>query len=278
MSSAPTLPDDAHALLSRMRHGSVLVLTGAGVSAESGIPTFRGTEGYWTEGHANYQPMELATHAAFRERPDTVWAWYLHRRSVCRGAAPNAAHLALARLERELGARMLLVTQNVDGLHLRAGSSLGRTYQIHGNIDFHRCARECDARLHPIPDDVDLDWPKGRAMDASTRAKLVCPSCGGRSRPHVLWFDEAYDEPRFRFESTRRAASAMDLLVVVGTTGATNLPIQVGSLFASRNAPILVLNPEENPFSEMAAVRTGVFVRGTAGALLPAIVDAIVAG
>src|SRR5690606_10651146 len=111
--------------------GRILVLTGAGISAESGIPTFRGEEGYWRIGSRNYYPEELATRAAFSRMPDEIWGWYLYRRSVCRAASPNAGHLALAELERGLverneGDRFLLVTQNIDGLHLRAGNSLAR--------------------------------------------------------------------------------------------------------------------------------------------------------
>ena len=120
----------------------VVFLTGAGISAESHIPTFRGEEGYWTVGSKHYHPTELATRQAFSELPMDVWAWYLFRRTVCRRAEPNPGHLLLARLEKHLGERFLLVTQNVDGLHLRAGNSLEKTYQVHGNIDFMRCWKE----------------------------------------------------------------------------------------------------------------------------------------
>src|SRR2546426_10737611 len=102
------------------RPGHVIALTGAGVSAESGIPTFRGRDGYWTVGSRDYHPQELATHAAFARMPWDVWAWYLYRRGVCRAAAPNPAHHALVRLAAH--PRFALVTQNVDGLHRRAGS------------------------------------------------------------------------------------------------------------------------------------------------------------
>ncbi|HVV49677.1 MAG TPA: Sir2 family NAD-dependent protein deacetylase, partial [Polyangia bacterium] len=105
-----------------MGGGPIVFLTGAGISAESGIPTFRGAEGYWRVGSRNYQPTEMAAAAAFARMPEEVWRWYLYRRGVCRAAAPNDAHRALVALERRLGARFLLVTQNVDGLHLRAGS------------------------------------------------------------------------------------------------------------------------------------------------------------
>src|SRR5262249_36780178 len=153
----------------------------------------------------------LATHEAFSRVPDTVWAWYLHRRSVCRAASPNAGHRALVTLEEARGDRFLLVTQNVDGLHLRAGSTRARTYEIHGNIDFMRCAGECVPDLFAIPEGIDLSWPRGRALAAAERALLVCPRCGGRARPHVLWFDESYDERRFRYESTLAAARSFDL-------------------------------------------------------------------
>src|SRR5688572_10403206 len=121
--------------------GRVVVLTGAGISAESGIPTFRGPEGYWRIGSVNWRPEQLATFAAFTAMPQAQWAWYLYRRGVCLAARPNAAHRALVDLERALGERFRLVTQNVDGLHLRAGSSTTRTLQIHGNLHFARCAR-----------------------------------------------------------------------------------------------------------------------------------------
>src|SRR5215207_6618704 len=125
------------------RSGLIVFLTGAGISAESGIPTFRGKEGYWTVGSTEYHPQELATSTAFRRMPWAVWAWYLYRRRVCRAAAPNDAHRALVRAEASLGDRFLLITQNVDGLHRRAGSSAERTYEIHGNIELARCADAC---------------------------------------------------------------------------------------------------------------------------------------
>src|SRR5690606_22392762 len=117
----------------------LLFLTGAGISAESGIPTFRGPEGYWRVGSTNYRPEELATFAAYSAMPDVVWGWYLYRRGVCRAASPGPGHMALARAEEVLGDGFHLITQNVDGLHLRAGNSPERTYAIHGMIDFFRC-------------------------------------------------------------------------------------------------------------------------------------------
>jgi NAD-dependent deacetylase len=208
--------------------GSVLVLTGAGISAESGIPTFRGEEGYWRVGSRHYFPEELATRAAFSSMPDELWGWYLYRRSVCRAAMANAGHGALVRLEHALGERFLLVTQNVDGLHLRAGNGAERTYQIHGNIDFMRAAHDRDARVFPVPSALDV-WERDRAVGAAERALLVSPYDGSPARPHVLWFDESYDEERFRFESSLAAVEQAALLIVVGTSGSDRKSTRLNS-------------------------------------------------
>jgi len=254
--------------------GLVLWLTGAGISAESGIPTFRGKEGYWRVGSRNYQPQQMATQAAFGQMPDEVWAWYLYRRGVCRLAEPNPAHRALATAEERSGERFLLVTQNVDGLHLRAGNTLDRTYQIHGNIDFMRCVRECLDAPVPVPDAIDVFWERGRPLTGPERDALRCPSCGSPARPHVLWFDESYDEENFRFQSSLEGAERASLVIVVGTTGATSLPMHIGNLAAAQDTPMLVINPEPNPFSELVE-RTGkgVFLEGTAGHWVPQITD-----
>jgi len=252
----------------------VLWLTGAGISAESGIPTFRGEEGYWRVGSRNYHPQQMATRAAFAEMPDEVWAWYLYRRGVCRLAEPNAAHRALAGLEERTKDQFVLVTQNVDGLHLRAGNTLERTYQIHGNIDFMRCVRECLAEPIALPDAIDLFWERGRPLVDRERDALRCPSCGGPARPHVLWFDEYYDEDHFRFESSLRATERAALVVVVGTTGATTLPMHIGQLAAARQTPMLAINPEPNPFSELVERSgQGLFLQGTAGEWVPRVAE-----
>ena len=252
--------------------GLILWLTGAGISAESGIPTFRGEEGYWRVGSQNYHPQEMATRAAFAEIPDEVWAWYLYRRGICRLAEPNAAHKALAKAEAEANEDFLLVTQNVDGLHLRAGNSFGRTYQIHGNIDFMRCVRECLPAPVALPDTIDLFWERGRPLTEADKEELRCPSCGSRARPHVLWFDETYDEENFRFRSSLEATERASLVIVVGTTGGTSLPVHIGNLAATRGTPMIVVNPEPNPFSDLVdRSGRGLFLEGTAGKWVPTI-------
>jgi NAD-dependent deacetylase len=249
--------------------GPLMVLTGAGISAESGVPTFRGTEGYWRVGSRNFSPMELATREAFAAMPDEVWGWYLYRRAVCRAARPNAAHRALAGLERARRERFLLVTQNVDGLHLRAGHTPDRVYQIHGNIDYMRCAGECEDDPIPLPQALGETWEKGRLPGSAERALLRCSGCGGRSRPHVLWFDESYDERLFRYQSSLSAAERSALLIVIGTSGATTLPARICGLVARRGAPMVVVGPEATSFSELAERSGGLFLRGTACAVVP---------
>ncbi|MBT9584999.1 RNA polymerase subunit sigma [bacterium] len=250
--------------LQRLRDpGMVVFLSGAGISAESGIPTFRGPEGYWTVGAREYHPQELATFHAFSQMPEEVWAWYLYRRSVCQAAQPNAGHSLLADLEQLLGERFLLVTQNVDGLHLRAGNSREKTYEVHGNIDYYRCAVNCCTEHWPLSQGFE-DFAKGQKASAEQLAQLRCPRCQAWARPHVLWFDECYDEVTYRYESSRGAARQAVALVSVGTSGVTNLPLQMGRMVAGRGALLVDINPESNPFSQLAQESGGVWLRGKA--------------
>ena len=246
-------------LLRKFREGDgrLTVLTGAGISAESGIPTFRGPEGYWTVGSREFRPEEMATRAMFEQDPWEVWAWYLYRRTVCRNAVPNAGHEAVAGMEKLFGDRFRLVTQNVDGLHLRAGSSEARTYQIHGNLHFMRCAHGCSRELFPFPSGVG-DKGKNQAVTEAEKNLLRCPRCHGLARPHVLWFDEYYDETFFRAETALQWAGTTDLLMVVGTAGATTLPMQIGRMVSVNPRAILIdINLCSNPFRTLAENHPG---------------------
>jgi NAD-dependent deacetylase len=239
--------------------GPLVFLTGAGISAESGIPTFRGKEGFWTVGSKVYQPQEMATFAMFHSHPEEVWKWYLMRREMCLEAEPNPAHLALVEIEKRWGDRFRLITQNVDGLHIRAGNSPERTWRIHGDINFVRCVVSCTTDVLPIPENTD---------------DMHCKKCGDWLRPHVLWFDEYYNEEWYRYESSIAAASESALLVVIGTSGATNLPIQVGMQVAERGACLVDVNPEPNPFSELAQrCEKGTAISGKASESLPRIAE-----
>jgi NAD-dependent deacetylase len=271
--------EEMHNVLGEIAGGSgkITVLTGAGISAESGIPTFRGPEGYWTVGSKVYQPQEMATFWMFTQQPDEVWRWYLYRMGICGAAQPNPGHLALVAMEQWFGDRFTLITQNVDGLHLRAGNTLARTYQIHGNVFYMRCSLECSQAFYPIPEAVRPKTKEENLTD-SDREHLRCPLCGARSRPHILLFDESYNEHHYHFYSSLKTAQNTALLIVVGTAGATNLPNQVAREVYQRDGVIIDVNIETNPFAQLAenSLR-GFFVKEPSASALPSIFEAMTA-
>lgn len=248
--------------------GRITVLTGAGISAESGIPTFRGPEGYWTVGSVHYQPEQISNYAMFCRQPSEVWKWFLYRRGVCSAAEPNPGHLALAAMEGLLADRFTLITQNVDGLHLRAGSGLDRTLQIHGNLNYMRCDAGCSKQVCLIPAAVPAK-SRGESISPTEWALLTCPDCGGPARPHVLLFDECYDESYYRFETALRVAAETSLLIVVGTEGATTLPNHIVECVQGHGGTIIDVNIQRNRFSLSAeASPRGMFIEGTASSVL----------
>lgn len=258
------------------RPGPAVILTGPGLIEESGVASMRGDEALWRVGSRVYHPVELATWMTFQRLPAEVWGWYLFRRASGRCAFPNAAHVAIASLERRLGDRFLLVTENVHGLHLRAGNSHRRTLQIHGNIDHARCAAECDAAVHPLPEDFAPRWEKDRPVGDAERAVLTCPRCDGWLRPNVLWFDEAPDEARYRSDSALQAASEAAVLVAVGTSHAPSLPTRMCKAAVTAQVPFLVVDPEPGPLSELASASAhGYTLAGTARAVVPGVCAAI---
>lgn len=281
MAAEPTLDPSPEAqldaLLAKHRPSRVVVTTGAGISAESGIPTFRGAEGYWTVGSREYHPQEMATQAAFRKMPREVWRWYLYRKGVCNAAAPNVAHFALVELERALGERFMLITQNVDGLHLRAGNSAQRTIEVHGNTDF---MRPIVGERTPIP--IPPTVAKLEREDPITDevwAQLVSRD-GRPTRPHVLWFDECYEEQLYRSQTAIDAAARCDLMVVVGTSGAAAIPYHMAAALPE-HAIMIDINPDHNPFAEHALDRgkygKGLWLQGRGSQWVPALVDKLIA-
>lgn len=250
----------------------VIVLTGAGVSAESGIPTFRGPEGYWTVGSKVYQPQEIATNTMLMSKPEDVWMWFLYRRGVCRKSQPNPGHLAIVEMEQLLGDRFILITQNVDGLHNRAGNSLERTYKIHGDLEFMRCMYDCTSEVFPIPEAMPAK-ERGSALTPEEWDLLICPNCGRATRPHVLLWDECYNEEHYRFSSSLKAADEAGVLIVVGTTGSTNLPNQVASRFIAHGGLMIDINIEPNIFGRSAEKAGGYFIQSGSAAALPQIVS-----
>ena len=264
---------DIENALRKFMQGSKLltVLTGAGISAESGIPTFRGKKGFWTIGSKEYHPQEMAKYSMFMQKPYEVWKWYLYRMDICSKAEPNPGHLALVEMEKLFKNRFKLITQNVDGLHLRAGNTLKNTYQIHGNIFYMRCTAECCSRIYPLP--VDLPGKK-KEEDLTEKEKclLKCPDCGKFSRPHVLWFDEAYDEKYYKFQSSLNTAENTGLLLIVGTSGATNLPNQIAREVKNNGGTIIDINVEQNSFTDLAlSSDNGYFINQPAGTALQSI-------
>ncbi|HEY1378855.1 MAG TPA: NAD-dependent deacylase [Gemmataceae bacterium] len=250
----PTDSDDAvHRAAALLREaGRVAVLTGAGVSAESGIPTFRDADGLW-EGH----PVEqLATPNAFRRDPALVWKFYNARRDNLRRVEPNPGHHALARLEERRGpGRVTVVTQNVDGLHRRAGSK--SVVELHGNLTRTRCTgcgRTEDRGLDPLG-----ELP-------------TCPHCGALVRPDVVWFTEPLPEEAWRAAS--RAAEECDCLLVVGTS-AVVYPA-AGLITAARTcgAAVVEFNVQRTAASHLADVN----LFGPSGQTLPAVVDRVLGG
>ncbi|MBP2673680.1 MAG: NAD-dependent deacetylase [Deltaproteobacteria bacterium] len=222
---------------------SLCVLTGAGVSAESGVPTFRGEGGLWK----GRDPVSLATPGAFAEDPGGVWEWYQWRRGKIRGCAPNPGHLSLAAVEREKP-DFLLVTQNVDGLHRAAGSR--RMVEIHGNIWIVRCTG-CGAERDERGDFETLP-PR-------------CGSCGGILRPGVVWFGEML--PREASEAAAEMLDRCEVLIVAGTSAVVAPASGYAAAAKRRGARVIEVNPDETPIS---GICDAVF-RGRSAELLPAL-------
>lgn len=229
---------------------SVVVLTGAGVSAESGIRTFRDTmEGLWKE----FDPAKLATPEAFAADPETVTRWYDHRRLGCLGAAPNPAHIALARIEARLAPRrsFALLTQNVDRLHQRAGSR--NVVELHGTIMVWRCTRT-GREVEPPPTPFEAFPPRSEA--------------GGLLRPAVVWFGETL--PAAALRAAFDAMETCDLFLTIGTSAVVYPAAGFIDEAASRGAPTIEINPTETAASD----RVTISLRGKAGEVLPRLVEA----
>ena len=248
----------------------VTVLTGSGISSESNIPTFRGAEGLGSVGGREYKPHQLATRKMFEKNPDDIWRWYLYRRGVCRSASPNPGHRSLVEIERLFQNRFTLITQNADDLHFRAGNSRKNTFEVHGNLFYMRCYRDCTSEIYPIPEGVS-DKTKNDALTEAERHLLSCPVCGGPARPHVLWFDETYNEEYYHYLSVLRLARKTRLLIVVGTSGSTNLPVLIAQTVQRRGGVIIDINIHVTPFSYLADATGGFFIQETSSVALPAI-------
>jgi NAD-dependent deacetylase len=228
----------------------VLVLTGAGISAESGVPTFRDAQtGLW----AKYRAEELATPEAFLENPRLVWDWYVWRRQLTARAQPNPGHFALVELAERI-AELTLVTQNVDGLHARAGSR--DVVELHGNIEVDLCFDE----RTPV-------GPGEYRDDASLPPR--CGRCGAYVRPGVVWFGEAL--PRRALERAEAAASSCELVLSVGTSSLVHPAAGLPLLAKKRSALLVEVNPNPTPLTP----HSDYVLSGPAGEVLPELVRAL---
>jgi NAD-dependent deacetylase len=204
------------------------VLTGAGISAESGVPTFRGSEGLW----GKFRPEELATMDAFLANPKIVWEWYNWRRDLIAKVRPNPGHYAIAEMAG-LFDDFTLITQNVDGLHRRAGSS--RVLELHGNINHNKCAS-----CHRLPADLIID----------PETLPVCPTCGGKIRPDVVWFGEML--PEDVIEEAFAVAERVELFFSIGTSAIVHPAASLPVAAKRAGATLIEINPEETPLTPLA--------------------------
>ncbi|HLF14207.1 MAG TPA: NAD-dependent deacylase [Bacteroidota bacterium] len=223
----------------------VAVFTGAGISAESGVPTFRGNEGIWKK----FKPEELATFSGFRANPELVWEWYRLRKEVMTTVRPNAGHMAIVSLERFY--RVTVITQNVDNLHRRAGSSVVR--ELHGNIERNYCTG-----CGKFYTDAELRL----AVTAVPR----CPKCSGTIRPDVVWFGELL--PGQEWNASVDAARRADIFFCVGTSGVVYPAASLPSVAKQAGALVVEINVE--PTDLTPAMDESLF--GAAGEVLPRIV------
>ena len=248
------------------RAQGVVVLTGAGVSADSGIPTFRAPNGLW----GRYRPEELATPQAFQRDPQMVWEWYAWRRSTVRGCSPNAGHRAIAEL---MLARkdVTLVTQNVDGLHARSLEEVSgqaaawasepeafhaRILELHGNLMRSRC-RSCGHMSSEESEDSSVGASPPR-----------CDGCGDLLRPDVVWFGEALDATVL--ERAYQAAATADVCVVAGTSAVVHPAASIPLATHDRGGVLIEVNPDITPLSELCDIQ----LRGRGVEILPRILAA----
>jgi NAD-dependent deacetylase len=250
------LPHRAAQLLGDARR--IVIFTGAGISAESGVPTFRDDlTGLW----ARFDAQRLATAEAFHADPDLVWGWYEWRRSRVRRAEPNLGHLSIATIQARVPGTTL-ITQNVDDLHERAGTRAA--IHLHGSLFTPRCVA---AAAHPAafpetPDDT-AEPPEGRPIPPPR-----CASCQALVRPGVVWFGEAL--PEAAFTAAVDAAATCDVLLTVGTSGVVYPAAEIPRLAANSGATVIQVNPAPTPLDRIAAIN----LRGTAAQVLPALVTA----
>ncbi len=235
------------ALIQKLRESkSIVVFTGAGISAESGVPTFRDAQtGLW----ANFKAEELATRAAFRKNPKMVWEWYAMRRAMILDVKPNAGHYAIAEMEKRRD--VLLVTQNVDSLHSVAGSK--SVLELHGNIFRTKCF---------MNNEIIDSW-------SDEEIPPRCPNCGSHLRPDVVWFGEDLSDGAI--SKTEEAIDRCDIFITIGTSGLVYPAAELPFYARKAGAFTIEINTEPTPFSDYASCS----LRGKSGEILPQFLSAM---
>ena len=235
-------------LLTKLRTAeSVVAFSGAGISSESGVPTFRGTDGIWSK----FKPEELANFDAFMRNPELVWEWYRHRREIISRVQPNPAHYALARME-QVYRRFAVITQNIDNLHQRAGSKI--VHELHGNMERNYCTG-CGKYY---TNEVIL------TQEQAPR----CPSCNGLIRPDVVWFGEFL--PEAAWKASAAAAERAEVFLVIGTSAVVYPAASLPSIAKRSGAYVVEMNIEPTEFS----MKADEVLLGKAGEVLPALLTA----
>jgi NAD-dependent deacetylase len=238
----------------------ITFLTGAGISAESGIPTYRGHDGIWIKGTKYHQPKEIATFRFFRQNPFGFWEYTLQRMALFGGKQPNAGHFALVEMEQKLGENFRLITQNIDELHRRAGIQEAHLAEIHGKASTMRCSAECSEDIYPIPTIENVEQEE---------KKIICPRCGHYTRPNILLFDESYNERLYKLDTSLAIAQNTGMLITIGTTGETYLPTLISEVAIQQNAVLVDINIEDNYFGDLAQdAKRGYVLRGKSSEIL----------
>ncbi|WP_048503348.1 SIR2 family NAD-dependent protein deacylase [Chryseobacterium sp. BLS98] len=219
-------------------------LTGAGISSESGLPTYRGSDGIWIKGTKYHKPEEFGTFRYFSQNQEEVWQYNLFWKKLIEQATPNQGHFTISKIEQLLNKKFQLITQNVDGLHQKAGSK--NIFEIHGNKQTVRCVSGC-GNVMPIPLEI-----KSKELTEDLTEKdlelLHCQNCGDWLRPNTLWFDESYNEKLYFLNSALKSAKNTGILFVIGTSGATTLPQMLTETVLQYGGYVIEINTEENSY------------------------------
>jgi NAD-dependent deacetylase len=238
------IPEDLIKQIAKAK--SIAVLTGAGVSAESGIATFRDPDGLWSK----FNPAELASAKGFISNPELVWEWYNYRRDIVFSSKPNPGHIAIVELEK-LFDDFTLITQNVDGLHQTAGSE--NVYELHGSIVKNHC--------------FDCSKPFNEEIDLSSTTPPKCQSCSGQIRPSVVWFGEML--PQKALNESEKAAERADVFFSIGTSGEVYPAAGLPSIAKQSGGTVVEINPTATPLSSSADY----YLPYPSGLAMPAIIS-----